>query len=42
MRYKKKRNDVCNEIRRAKADFEQKIAERIKEDPKSFYAYARS
>ena len=42
MRYKKQRNDVCNEIRRAKADFEQKIAERIKEDPKLFYAYARS
>jgi hypothetical protein len=39
-RYKKKRNGVCNEIRRAKADFEQKIAERIKEDPKSFYAHS--
>jgi ribonucleases P/MRP protein subunit RPP40 len=41
LRYKKTRNEVCNEIRKAKADFEGKIAERIKEDPKSFYAYAR-
>ena len=32
---------MCNEIRKAKADFERKIAEKIKEDPKSFYAYAR-
>jgi hypothetical protein len=42
MRYKKKRNEVCNEIRKAKSEFELKMAENIKEDPKSFYAYARS
>jgi hypothetical protein len=40
MRYKKKRNEVCNEIRKAKSDFELKMAENIKVDPKSFYAYA--
>ena len=40
--YKKKRNEVCNEIRKAKANFELKMSENIKVDPKSFYAYARS
>ena len=30
LRYKKTRNEVCNEIRKAKADFERKIAEKIR------------
>ena len=42
IRYKKKRNEVCNEIRKAKANFELKMSENIKLDPKSFYAYAKS
>jgi hypothetical protein len=40
--YRRMRNDVCREIRKAKSDFEVKMADNIKEDPKSFYAYARS
>jgi hypothetical protein len=42
MSYKKKRNEVCSEVRKAKLDFELKLSEKIKEDPKSFYVYARS
>ena len=42
IRYKKKRNEVCNEIRKAKSDFEFKMAENINVDPKSCYACARS
>jgi hypothetical protein len=41
-RYKRTRNKVCSEIREAKLYFELKLSEQIKEDPKSFYAYARS
>ena len=41
LRYEKSRNEVWNEIREAKADFERKIADNIKEDPKSFYDYTR-
>ena len=40
--YKIRRNGVTKEIRRAKRDFEIKIAENIKEDPKTFYAYVKS
>ena len=42
IRYKRKRNEVTSEIREAKESFEYKLAENIKEDPKTFYAYARS
>ncbi len=42
IKYKEKRNIVTNEIRKAKSDFEIKLAENIREDPKTFYAYARS
>ncbi len=41
-RYKRKRNEVSSEIRAAKESFEYKLAENIKEDPKTFYAYVRS
>jgi len=40
--YNEIRNKVTFEIRHAKSNFELKLAENIKEDPKSFYAYARS
>ena len=40
--YTKKRNEVCAAMRKAKLDFECKLAENIKEDPKSFYAYVRT
>src|SRR3989442_888635 len=36
------RNKVTTEIRRAKEEQEKKIAEKIKVDPKSFYAYIRN
>jgi len=41
-RYKKMRNEVTKEIREAKISFEYKLAENIKEDPKTCYAYVRS
>ena len=41
-RYKMRRNEVCNEIRAAKKSFEYRLAQNIKEDPKTFYAYVRS
>ncbi len=34
-------NQVSNEIRKALPDFHRKIAEKLEEDPKSFYANAR-
>ena len=40
--YNEMRNKVTFEIRQAKSNFELKLAENIKEDPKTFYAYARS
>lgn len=40
--FKKARIQVITEVKAAKAHFEHKLAENIKEDPKSFYAYARS
>jgi ribonuclease P/MRP protein subunit RPP40 len=42
MRYKMIRNSIIKEIRDAKKEQEFKLAEKIKEDPKSFYAYVRS
>ena len=41
-KYNEIRNKVSFEIRQAKRNFELKLAENIKEDPKTFYAYARS
>ena len=40
--YKRALNRATKEARQAKRDFERKIAENIKEDPKSFFAYTRS
>jgi len=42
LRYNTIRNKVTREIRRAKEEQEKKIAEKIKVDPKSFYAYVRN
>jgi len=42
LKYKSLRNSIVQEIRDAKRDQEFKLAMRIKEDPKSFYAYVRS
>ena len=42
IRYKKLRNEVTKEIRETKESFENKLAENIKEDPKTVYAYVRS
>ena len=36
------RNKITADIRKAKREFETKLAENIKEDSKSFYAYVRS
>ena len=38
----KKRGMMYAKKRKAKLDFEVKLAENIKEDPKTFYAYVRS
>ena len=40
--YKKCQTEAKQETRIAKRDFEKKLAENIKTDPKSFYAYVRS
>ena len=40
--YKKCQKETKQEIRKAKRDFERKLAQNIKEDSKSFYAYVRS
>ena len=40
--YKRQRNKAQNEVKKAKRYFEKKLAENIKTDPKSFYAYTRS
>src|SRR6202142_4093907 len=40
--YKECRNKVNSEIRVAKREYETRLADKIKEDPKSFYAYVRS
>ena len=41
-KYRKLRNYVNKEIRGVKREFEYKLASRIKDDPKSFYAYVKS
>ena len=40
--YKRQHNKAQNEVKKAKRYFEKKLAENIKTDPKSFYAYTRS
>ena len=40
--YKKAQRDTCKEVRRAKRLYENKIANKIKTDPKLYYRYARS
>ena len=40
--YKKERNEIINEIRRAKKNFESKLANKIKVENKAFYAYVNS
>ena len=40
--YKEALNAATNEVRKAKQNFEHKLAQNIKSDSKSFYAYVRS
>ena len=40
--YKEALNAATNEVRKAKRHFEHKLAQNIKSDSKSFYAYVRS
>ena len=40
--YKEALNAATNEVRKSKRDFEHKLAQNIKSDSKSFYAYVRS
>src|SRR5215469_7999110 len=40
--YKAELNEACKTTREAKRDFEIKLADKIKSDSKSFYAYYRS
>ena len=40
--YKESLNAATNEVRKSKRNFEHKLAQHIKPDSKSFYAYARS
>ena len=40
--YNKLRNKVTSEIRKVKRNFEQNLAEQIKDNPKLFYGYVRS
>ena len=42
MKFKKIRNEITSEIRKEKKAFEEKLADKIKIDPKSFYSYVRS
>jgi ribonuclease P/MRP protein subunit RPP40 len=42
LKYKSYRNKVTHKIRSTKRDFENNIASRIKDDPKSFFAYVRN
>ena len=37
--YKKERDEITNEIRKAKINFETRLADKIKEDSKALYAY---
>ena len=40
--YKEALNAATNEVRKSKRNFELKLAQKIKSDSKSFYAYVRS
>ena len=40
--YKEALNSATNEVRKSKRNFEHKLAQNIKSDSKSFYAYVRS
>ena len=40
--YKEALNAATNEVRKSKRNFEQKLAQNMKSDSKSFYAYVRS
>ena len=40
--YKRERNKATKALRKAKKRYEKKLSEKIKEDPKSYYAYVRS
>ena len=40
--YKEELNAATNEVRKSKQNFEHKLAQHIKSDSKSFYAYVRS
>ncbi len=40
--YKEALNAATNEVRKAKQNFEHKLAQNVKSDIKSFYAYVRS
>ena len=40
--YKEALNAAANEVRKSKRNFEHKLAQNIKSDSKSFYAYVRS
>ena len=42
LQYKKARNKVVSVIRKARINFEKKLAAQVKNDPKSFFAYVRS
>ena len=42
MVYKESLNAATNEVRKSKRNFELKLAQNIKSDSKSFYAYVRS
>ena len=41
-KYKKLRNEIVNDIQKAKRKFEFNLADKIKSDSKAFYAYVRS
>ena len=40
--YKKALNEATNEVQKSKRHFQHKLAQNIKSDSKSFYAYVRS
>ena len=42
VKYKKQENKASKLVRSAKREFEKKIAQNIKKDPKSFYKYVKS
>ena len=40
--YQRIRNDVTTEVRRAKFEYEHRLAKEVKSNPKAFFSYARS